>query len=360
LTRLPGGVETGRVSLSSPAGSGRPTLRADLPPKHEPLAYVLRSGLVESVHYGSMIVLGPDGDVVFATGEPDAVHYPRSAMKPVQAAAMVRLGLRLPPDLLALAASSHSGERRHVDGVRRILAEAGVGEDELRNPADRPLDQAVRDAHVAAGQPPSRLVQNCSGKHAAMLATARGNDWPTAGYLDPAHPLQQAIAATVTELAGERPAHVAVDGCGAPLFAVTLRGLARAAAAIATAQPQTAEAAVAEAIRRHPEMLGGTDRSVTRLIRQVPGLIAKDGYEGVQIAALPDGSAVAVKVADGSPRPRDQLTAAGLVLCGVEPNRVAGFLADAAGSGGDGVRLAGTLAERVAPVVQRSGVVQPG
>lgn len=315
-------------------------------PRHEPLAYVLRSGLVESVHYGSMVVLGPEGEVLFSAGEPDAVIYPRSAMKPVQAAAMVRLGLRLPPHLLALAASSHSGEDQHVDGVLRMLTEAELSVDDLRNPVGRPLDPEVRDVHLAAGEPASRVVQNCSGKHAAMLATAKLNGWPLAGYLAPEHPLQRSIAETVTDLTGEKPAHVAVDGCGAPLFAVTLRGLAGAASAIATAQPPTAEAEVAAAIRRHPEMLGGSDRGVTRMIQQVPGVIAKDGYEGVLVAALPDGSAVAVKVADGAPRPREQLTAAGLALCGVDP-RVINPLLGTALTETDGVRLAESLADRV-------------
>lgn len=300
----------------------------------------MRAGLVESVHHGSMIVLGPHGESHFAAGDPDAVHYPRSAMKPVQAAAMVRLGLELPPDLLALAAASHSGERRHIDGVRRLLSLHGLTPSELDNPVDLPLDPAVRDEWIAAGAQPSRLVQNCSGKHAAMLATARHNGWSTHDYRRPEHPVQQGIAATVEELTGESIARVAVDGCGAPLFAVTLRGLARAAGAIAKADAGSAEGRVAQAIRAHPEMLGGTGRPVTELIRAIPGLIAKDGFEGVQVAALPDGSAVAVKVADGSNRARMQLTAAGLALCGVAQELLAPFVDGALTSRDDGVQLA--------------------
>lgn len=309
-------------------------------PRHEPLAYVLRAGLVESVHHGSMIVLGPDGAVRFTAGDPDAVHYPRSSMKPVQATAMMRLGLDLPADLLALAASSHSGEQRHVDGVRRLLDLHGLGPEHLRNPVGWPLDPHVRDGWIAAGAGPSRLGQNCSGKHAAMLATARLNGWSTGDYLSQQHPLQRAIAATVTDLAGESPARVAVDGCGAPLFAVTLRGLARAVGAIAAAEAGTPEAAVARAIRTHPGMLGGVGRPVTELIEAVPGLVAKDGFEGVQVAALPDGSSVAVKVADGANRPRSQLTAAGLALCGVPVARLAPFLDGALDGNSDGVQLA--------------------
>lgn len=311
------------------------------PPQHEPLAYVMRSGLVESVHHGSLAVLAPDGSVRLAVGDPDAVHYPRSALKPVQAAAMVRAGLDLPAELLALAASSHSGEARHIEGVRRLLELNGLAPNELANPAGFPLDPRVRDAWVATGASPNRLVQNCSGKHAAMLATARLNGWTTHDYLSPEHPLQRAIARTVEDLAGEPVAHVAVDGCGAPLFAVSLTGLARAAGHLARASGSTPEGRVARAIRQHPEMLGGSARDVTELIQTVPGLIAKDGFEGVHVAALADGSAVAVKVADGSNRPRTALIAAGLRLCGV--TGLERFLDGADDERPDGVRLAATF-----------------
>lgn len=307
-------------------------------PRHEPLAFVMRSGLVESVHYGSMVVLAPDGSVRLAIGDPDAVMYPRSAMKPVQASAMVRLGLELPADLRALAASSHSGEAMHIDGVRRILDLHGLSGRDLRNPEGLPLDPEVRDAWVRSGRPGSPLSQNCSGKHASMLATARLNDWSLADYLDPDHPLQKEIARTVEALAEESIAKVAVDGCGAPLFALTLTGLARAIAGIASSAEGSAERQVADAIRQYPEMLGGAGRPVTRLIEAVPGLIAKDGFEGVQVAAMPDGSAVAVKVSDGSNRPRTQAVAAGLALCGVDRQRLAPFLA-----ADDGVQLAAGL-----------------
>lgn len=307
-------------------------------PRHEPLAYVMRSGLVESVHHGSMVVLAADGSVRFAAGDPDAVHYPRSALKPVQAAAMARLGLELPAELLSLAASSHSGESQHVEGVRRMLALNGLAPNELANPADLPLDPKVRDEWLATGAGPNRLVQNCSGKHAAMLATARHNGWTTHDYLDPAHPLQRKIARTVAELASEPVAHVAVDGCGAPLFALSLTGLARAAGRVAHSPASSPEGRVARAIREHPEMLGGTGRPVTELIHAVPGLIAKDGIEGVFVAALPDGSAVAVKVADGSNRPRTQLAAVGLRMCGVRG--VESFVDGADRDQTDGVQLA--------------------
>lgn len=317
-------------------------------PRHEPLAYVMRAGMAESVHYGSAVVLNADGSVKHSVGDPDAVVYPRSAVKPIQASAMVGRGLDLPADLLALAASSHSGEQCHVDGVLRILATESLAEDDLRNPIGYPLDAAVRDKWLAAGRPPSRLAQNCAGKHAAMLVTARRNGWSLDDYRDPDHPVQREIASLLAELSGEKIAKVAVDGCGAPLFALSLTGLARAISAVASAKDGSPMAAVAEAIRAHPVLLGGTTRPVTELIRVVPGLIAKDGAEGVEVAALPDGTAVAIKVADGTSRARDVVTAAALALAGVDTAVIAPVVDGADGSDGvtDGLRLASALIRR--------------
>lgn len=315
-------------------------------PRHEPLAYVMRSGMAESVHYGSVVVLGADGTTRHAAGDPDAVMYPRSALKLVQASAMAGLGLDLPADLLALTAASHSGEQRHIDGALRILATAGLTEDDLRNPADYPLDADVRDTWIAAGRAPSRLAQNCSGKHAAMLLTATRNGWPLDDYREPEHPLQREIAAQVAELSGEKIAKVAVDGCGAPLFALSLTGLARAIGAVASAPVGTPMHAVAEAVRVHPVQLGGSSRPITELITAVPGLIAKDGAEGVQVAALPDGTAVALKLADGASRAREPVTVAALALAGVDTAPLAALLAGADGDVEDGVRLASALVSR--------------
>lgn len=288
-------------------------------PAHAPLVHVLRDGLVESAHHGSVVVLAPDGSVLLQAGDVDATCYPRSAAKPMQAVAMARLGLSLPPDLLALTAASHSGEQFHLDGAQRVLAASGSTEDDLGNPADLPFDPVERDRWVAAGRPARKLAHNCSGKHASMLWTARENRWSTADYLDPAHPLQREIAATVEELTGQRIAHVATDGCGAPLFAVSLRGLATAAGRIAAAPDGSPEHLVAQAIRMHPEMVAGTRRDTTALMRAVPGLIAKDGFEAVQIAALPDGTAMAAKIADGADRARLPVTLAALTRAGVDP-----------------------------------------
>ncbi|MGX1128602.1 L-asparaginase II [Streptomyces glaucescens] len=311
---------------------------ADAPPVREPLhapvAHLVRGGVVEGVHHGSVVVLGADGEVTFQLGDIEAAFYPRSALKPVQAVAMVRAGLPLDGELLSLAAASHSGEERHLAGTRRILESAGLTEDHLRNTPDMPFDPAVRDAWVREGRAPSRLAQNCSGKHAAMLYTCRLNGWSPEDYLDPAHPLQQAIAEIVEDLTGQRVAAVTVDGCGAPLFSVSLHGLARAAARITTAAAGTPEARVADAMRDHAEMASGAGRDVAALMRAVPGLLAKDGFEGVQVAALPDGRAIAVKIADGANRARIPVAAAALARAGVDPALLGDFAGEPLLGGG--------------------------
>ncbi|OLZ43884.1 asparaginase [Amycolatopsis keratiniphila] len=305
-------------------------------PAHEPLVHLLRDGMVEGVHHGSAVVLAPDGRVLFSAGDVEAAFYPRSAAKPLQATAMARLGVELSPAGFAVGAASHSGEEIHLAEVLKTLDGAGLTAEDLRTPEDLPFDPVERDAWVASGRTASRLVHNCSGKHAAMLATCRRHGWSTEDYLDAAHPLQRAIAECVEELTGQRIPKVAVDGCGAPLFAVSLRGLARAVGKIAAAAPGTPEGLVAEGIRKHPELVAGTRRDVTALMRAVPGLIAKDGFEAVQVAALPDGTAIAIKIADGGDRARRPVLAAALALCGVDPNvleptpglRVTGALAE--------------------------------
>ncbi|WP_033278613.1 asparaginase [Streptomyces sp. NRRL F-525] len=306
-------------------------------PLHAPVAHLIRGGLIEGIHYGSVVVLDADGQVQLQIGDIEAAFYPRSAIKPVQAVAMVRAGLPLDGELLSLAAASHSGEERHLAGARRILELAGLTESDLRNVPDLPFDPAVRDVWVREGRAPSRLAQNCSGKHAAMLYVSKLNGWSLDDYLDPAHPLQQAIAEIVEDLTGQRIARVTVDGCGAPLFSISLHGLARAVARITTAAPGTPEARVADAMREFAEMASGAGRDVAALMRAVPGLLAKDGFEGVQVAALPDGRAVAVKVSDGANRARVPVAAAALVRAGVEEGLLAEFAGEPLLGGGEPV-----------------------
>jgi L-asparaginase II len=198
------------------------------------------------------------------------------------------------------------------------LEVAGLGLDALQTPPELPFGAAEADAWRRAGRAPSALSHNCSGKHAAMLLTCMVNGWPTATYRAPDHPLQRVISETVAELAGEPVTATGIDGCGAPVLAISSIGLARAFARIATAAPGTPEHRVAQAIRVHPEWVGGTGVEVTRLIQGLPQLVAKDGAEGVFAAALPDGAACVVKVADGATRARAVVLAALLHRLGVE------------------------------------------
>jgi len=286
-----------------------------------PLAEVLRGDLVESVHLGHLVVLDGEGAVRYALGDPTTTIWPRSAVKPLQAVAMLRTGLDLPDRLLALAAASHSGAPEHLAGVGEILAGAGLDVAALRNTPDLPYDAAEATAWQLAGHGPESLSQNCSGKHAAMLATCVAAGWDTASYLEVAHPLQRAVRDAVVELTGDDPdgTHVTVDGCGAPLFSTSVLGLARSFGALAAgagAGESSAAARVARAMAAHPEMVAGRGREDTLVMTAVPGAIAKIGADGVCAAGLPDGSAVAFKVLDGSSRPRPAVLAAALALAG--------------------------------------------
>jgi L-asparaginase II len=281
------------------------------------VAEIVRSGFVEGHHYGSVVALAADGSVDWSLGVVDQPMLPRSCNKPVQALAMVRLGLDLPDDLLALVCASHSGEAFHIDGVRRILASVSIDESALQTPPDYPLDDDARFEAIRAGQDKSPIAMNCSGKHAGMLATCAINGWDLATYRETGHPLQQAIQETFAELTGEPVTTVAVDGCGAPLLSTTLVGLARAfrALAIATDGP---EARVANAVRRHPAYVSGTRRDELALLTAVPGAIGKAGAESCYAVALPDGRAFALKTDDGAPRVRPVLMAAALRRAGVD------------------------------------------
>ena len=282
------------------------------------LAAVVRSGFAESRHRGILAVLGADGTVLAAAGAAGEPFFPRSSNKPLQAAAMLRCGLDLDGRLLALAAASHSGEDFHVAGVRQILAGAGLDESALQCPPDLPLDQAAQQRLIRAGAAPARVYMNCSGKHAAMLAACAAAGWPTATYRDPGHPLQRAIRATVAELAGEPVAASGVDGCGAPLLAISVTGLARAFRALVLAAPGTPERRVADAMRAYPEWTSGSRRPERALMAAVPGLLLKSGAEGVEGLALGDGRAAAFKIEDGAARARPAITAALLRALGAD------------------------------------------
>ena len=286
------------------------------------LAVTTRNGHDESVHYGAVVALESDGSVAFALGDAGAVVFPRSSTKPIQATAMVASGLSLPPRLLALVCASHDGRAEHLSTAKEILATAGLTEDALGNTADYPLDPDAQDAAIRAGGVKTALQMNCSGKHSGMLATCVHNGWDLESYLHVDHPLQQRITEMVPQLAGEDASFIGVDGCGAPAHALSLLGLARAFRSVALAPSSSAAGQVATAIRQHPEMLGGPTRDITLLIQGVPGLMGKDGAEGVFAIALPDGRAIALKISDGANRARPPVMKFALQALGVDVSAV--------------------------------------
>jgi L-asparaginase II len=282
------------------------------------LAEVVRSGMVEGRHRGCVVALAADGSVAFAAGDVARPMYPRSSNKPMQAAAMLRAGLSLDGELLALAAASHAGEPFHLAGVQRILDGAGLDPSALRTPPALPVDAEEMHALLRRGGGPERIIANCSGKHAAMLATCMLRGWPLASYLDPDHPLQDAIRQEIEALAGETVTACGVDGCGAPVLAISLIGLARSFRAHVLAPEGTPERRVADAMRAFPRYVGGTRRSETVLMQGVPGLLAKPGAEAVYAVAVPDGRAVALKIADGNHRACGPVLVAALRGLGID------------------------------------------
>ncbi len=325
------------------------------------LVRVYRSGFHEGSHFGAVVMTDRDGSVLHARGDVTGPIFPRSSSKPFQSVAMLGSGADLANADLALASASHSGEPMHVERALAILARAGVGEDDLRCPPALPMNEAARLAVVQARGPARsgvrleslarRIFMNCSGKHAGMLTACVVRDWPIEDYVAPDHPLQRRVAEEITRLTGEPPSAVGIDGCGAPLFAISLLALARGFGGVTAAAEGTPERAVSDAMRSYPEMVGGTGREDTRLMQAIPGLLVKGGAEGVHCAALADGRCVAVKVTDGGDRARMPVLVAGLRSLGIEIDDAASALLDELGTGkvlGGGVPV-GTV--EVAPDV---------
>jgi L-asparaginase II len=260
---------------------------------------VVRSGVTESVHEASLVVLDSADGPAHRWGRTDMVAFARSALKPLQATAMVRAGLRLRPELLAIACSSHNAAPPHVSAASAVLAQAGLDPSYLRCPPALPGSGPARIEYLRAGGTADSLHHECSGKHSAMLATCAANEWPLDTYLEPDHPLQVAIRDTVEELTGDVISASGVDGCGAPTHAVTLAGLARGFSRLAV---EDSPDGVAAAMRAFPQLIGGDGRDVTAAMQAAPGLIVKDGAEGIYGLALPDGRAAAFKIHDGGYR----------------------------------------------------------
>jgi L-asparaginase II len=283
------------------------------------VAEVVRSGFVESVHHGSVVVLDASGAVLAQAGEAHAPVFPRSSNKPMQTLGMLRAGLKPREETdLALISGSHYGEPFHVQRAEAILAAAGLSAEALRCPPALPGLESARDAVVRAGGGPARIFMNCSGKHSGMLATCAGAGWELESYRDAGHPLQVAIADAVTDLTGEPIAATGVDGCGAPVFAFSLTGLARSFLRLVDAAADSPERRIADAMRAHPELVAGTGADDTLLMAGVPGLLSKGGAEGVHVVAVAGVGAVALKIEDGAMRARMAVLRSALRRLGVE------------------------------------------
>lgn len=271
------------------------------------LAVVERSGFIESRHAGSAIVLGAEGDTLVSLGDPTAAILPRSSLKPLQAVGCLTAGLELEGEQLALATASHSGTDRHVAAVTDILQAAGLSEDDLQCPAAWPVDTRTRDELVRELVGPQRIRMGCSGKHAAMLRTCVVNGWDTATYLDPAHPLQTHIRDVIERLTGAKVQATAIDGCGAPVYAMSLEALARGVLRIGTSSERSPfalhrhAATLVRAVREHPWAIDGPGRPDTVAIERL-GVFSKYGAEAVMIMVAPGGTTVALKILDGGAR----------------------------------------------------------
>jgi L-asparaginase II len=266
----------------------------------EVLARVTRGDLVESLHLGHLIVLNADGSTYLSKGSPELPIYPRSAIKSLQASAMLKAGLKVEENELAIICASHSGSQLHIDLVTKMLTSRGLSISQLKNAVDKPLGE--KEKITWGDKAPSQLAQNCSGKHAGMLIACQQNGWDMNTYLDLDHPLQVAIKNEIEALSGEKVSATSVDGCGAPLFAISLSGLAIAISNLVKSKEDLYQQIVS-ACMKYPELVAGDGRLTTRMIRAVPGLFMKEGAEGVQVCALSDGRVIAIKIIDGSWRP---------------------------------------------------------
>ena len=269
------------------------------------LAVLERNGFIESRHIGSAVVLAADGSTVTELGDVNAPIFPRSTLKPFQALAAMQAGVPLRGAQVALAAASHVGSHEHMDVVKSMLSAAGVTEDDLQCPADWPQDEEARNWLIRTDKGRRRLAFNCSGKHAAFLWACTENSWDHKTYLDRDHPLQQRIAGVIEEYTEEQIQHWAVDGCGAPLGAVSLTGLARGIGKIAKApadkNADARAATIATAMLDYPWAVHGHGRENSVVMEDL-GILAKNGAEGVLVMAAPTGVSMALKILDGNIR----------------------------------------------------------
>jgi len=300
---------------------------------------VTRGGHVESRHRVSAVAVDTEGRVAFRAGDPTAAVFPRSAIKPIQALALVESGAAegCSDAEVALACASHCGEPDHVAAVAAWLARIGLGEADLECGSHLPNDWDATVALLQAGEAPSQLHNNCSGKHTGFLTLARHQDWPTSGYIEFGHPVQQRVLGVSESMCGLdlSAAPWGIDGCGIPTFAIPLANLALAMGRLIAPddQPERRQAAcerVRRAIAAHPRLTSGTGTFCTRVIQTTAGrALVKTGAEGVFAAALPElGLGCALKAEDGTTRAAEAAMAYLLARLGVLSDADSAALAD--------------------------------
>jgi L-asparaginase II len=254
----------------------------------EPLRVAVRRGaILESVHEVHAVAVR-GGDMVAAAGDASLATSLRSSAKPFQALPLARAYERLSDEQLAIAAASHYGTPLHVEAVRSLLAATGGREEEL-------------ECGLQKGRPPEPVFHNCSGKHTGMIAVCRANGWLVAGYRRPDHPLQRLLLDEIADAAEVEPDEVVtgIDGCGVVAFGVPLR---RAALGFSRLEEVDGGERIAAAMRANPALVGGEGATDSELMRAQPGAVAKGGAEGLMCVLAPDGTGLALKVADGSSR----------------------------------------------------------
>lgn len=291
---------------------------------HLPLLELTRGDIVESVHYGSAAICDSNGKLIAWCGDPNWITYLRSTAKPLQALPFIEAGGDFAYNLnsaeIAIMCASHSGTDAHINIVKSLQSKAGIEESELLCGVHPPYDEDTQQQLRLRGEQPTPNRHNCSGKHSGMLASARLRNWSTADYIDPTHPLQNEILATLAEMAdlSTDNIHIGIDGCSAPNFALPLKNSALAFARLCDPANLSARRAracrkITSAIMDHPAVIAGPGRFDTRLMEVAKGkLIAKGGAEGYQgVGILPGvlapdspGIGIALKIGDGDARGR--------------------------------------------------------
>ena len=295
------------------------------------LVEITRGALVESIHRGSIAIADAEGAIRFAMGDVESPVYPRSALKPIQALTLIESGaaeaFALSDEEVALACASHSGEPMHTERVAAWLARIGCSESDLACGPQAPRYEPASEDMVRRGDKPTRIHNNCSGKHTGFLTVARHWNVATTGYEHVDHPVQQAVVTSLRELSGVGELPWGVDGCAAPNFALPLGGFARALAKLAGGRTPGA-ARIVRCMTAYPELVGGTGRACTVLMRAAGGRAAvKIGAEGVYAAMVPErGLGIALKIDDGAVRAAETVIAALLDKLGLVGDGVRAFL----------------------------------